>query len=166
MRILRTISLVRVGQASVTWGVLFAVVHAYWAAGGEAGMADPADTVAAQAYIAFIAALGLVGAAVAQALVVGPRRPALVVLARGGAVALLLGVVVGALRWLEDGGLGGDGVAGVAITLYFLLGGLLFARLGWALTPPRRASDRARRSSGGRPPRGPGPGGRWPATRG
>jgi hypothetical protein len=132
MRILRSINLVRVGQATVTWGVVFAVVHAYWAAGGEVGMGgEPADTIGAQAYIAFVAVLGLAGAAVARGVVRRSRR-ALVMLARAGAVALLFGVAVGTGRWLADGGLGGDGAAGVAITLYFLLGGLLFAWLGWA----------------------------------
>ncbi|HWM12533.1 MAG TPA: hypothetical protein VNO82_24445 [Solirubrobacteraceae bacterium] len=131
MRILRSISLVRVGHATVTWGVLFAVIHAYWAAGGAAGMGgEPADTAGVQAYIAFIALLGLGGAAVAHR-VVRDRRRALVLLARAGGVALLLGVVFGTGRWLADGGLGDDGAAGAVITAYFLLGGLLFAALGW-----------------------------------
>ena len=53
-------------------------------------------------------------------------------LARGGGVALLIGVVVGVSRWLVDGGLDGDGAAGVVTTVYFLLGGVLFSVLGWA----------------------------------
>ena len=131
MRILRTLTLVRLGQATVTWGVLFAVVHAYWAAGGAAGMnGEPADTAAAQAYIAFIALLGLAGAGVAYRLV-RERRRVLTLLARAGAAALLLGVAVGTLRWAVEGGLDDDGAAGVVTTLYFLVGGVLFAMLGW-----------------------------------
>ena len=60
---------------TATWGVLFAIVHAYWAAGGEAGMnGEPADTLGAQLYIAVIAVLGLVGAGVALGLADGPHR--------------------------------------------------------------------------------------------
>ena len=43
---------------------------------------------------------------------------------------LLLGVAVGVLRWLADGGLGDDGVGGVVITAYFFLGAVLFSLLG------------------------------------
>jgi hypothetical protein len=32
-----------VAGVTVAWGVIFAVVHAYWAAGGEAGMAGEPD---------------------------------------------------------------------------------------------------------------------------
>jgi hypothetical protein len=118
-------------RLTVSWALVFAGVHAYWAAGGTAGMnGDPADTPAAQAYIAFIALLGLLGAAVARGLVPGARR-----LARVGGVALLAGVVVGVGRWLVDGSLDGDGAAGVATTVYFLLGGVLFAVVGWARMP-------------------------------
>jgi hypothetical protein len=39
-------------------------------------------------------------------------------------------VAVGAGRWVADGSLTGDGVAGVATTLYFLAGGVLFSVLG------------------------------------
>jgi len=128
----------RVALLTTVWGVIFAVVHAYWAAGGAAGMnGDPADTPAAQAYIACIAALGLAGAAVAAGLARGSRRRALIVLSRIGGVALLLGVALGAGRWLADWSLDGDGAPGVAITLYFLLGGLLFSALGWRRQAPR-----------------------------
>jgi hypothetical protein len=75
MRLLKSLTLTRVGHVTAAWGVLFAVVHAYWAAGGAAGMnGEPADTLAVQSYIAFIAVLGLVGAAVAHGLVYG-RAP-------------------------------------------------------------------------------------------
>jgi hypothetical protein len=125
-------------QLTIAWGVIFALVHAYWAAGGAAGMnGDPADTLGAQLYIAFIAALGLAGAAVAGGLGRGSSRRLLIMLARIGGAALLLGVVVGTGRWLADWSLNGDGAEGVAITLYFLIGGLLFSALGW-----RRASSR------------------------
>jgi hypothetical protein len=125
-------NLARVARLTAVWGVIFAVVHAYWAAGGAAGMnGDPADTPGAQSYIALIAALGLAGAAVAGGLARGSRRGTLIVLARAGGAALLLGVVFGAGRWLADWSLDGDGAGGVVITLYFLLGGLLFSALGW-----------------------------------
>lgn len=52
-------------------------------------------------------------------------------LARVGGAVLLLGVAVGVLRWLADGGLGDDGVGGVVITAYFFLGAVLFSLLGW-----------------------------------
>lgn len=37
MRYLPSHKLVRIGNATAAWGVLFALVHAYWAAGGEVG---------------------------------------------------------------------------------------------------------------------------------
>jgi hypothetical protein len=136
---MRIMTLTRLGQITVAWSALFVVVHAYWAAGGEAGMnGDPADTIAAQSYIAFITVLGLLGGAVAHGFV-RKRRRTLVLLARAGGVALLLGVVVGTGRWLQDGGLNGDGAAGLAITLYFLLGGVLFSALGWRRESPGHA---------------------------
>jgi hypothetical protein len=132
----------RIGHLTVAWGLLFAIVHAYWAAGGEVGMnGDAADTLAAQLYIGFVAALGLTGAGVAIGLSTVGNPPAvqraLVLLARAGGAALLIGVAVGAGRWLADGSLGGDGAEGVAITLYFLLGGILFSVLGWRRVGPR-----------------------------
>ena len=106
--------------------------HAYWAAGGATGTnGDPADTIGAQSYIAVIALLGLAGAAVAGGLARDPGRRVLILLARAGAAALLLGVVFGSGRWLADWSLDGDGATGIAITVYFLLGGLLFSTVGW-----------------------------------
>ena len=142
MRLLKSLSLTRVGHVTVAWGVLFGVVHAYWAAGGAAGMnGDPADTLAVQSYIAFIAVLGLVGAAVAHGVVhgLGARvgRRTLILLARAGGAVLLVGVAVGTGGWLVDGSLNGDGAAGVVTTLYFLLGGLLLTSLGWRGDAPR-----------------------------
>lgn len=138
MRFIRPTNITRVAQFTAIWGVLFAVVHAYWAAGGETGMnGDPADTPAAQSYIAFIAVLGLVGAAVAAGLGRGSHRRVLIVLARAGGAALLVGVVFGTGRWLVDWSLDGDGAAGIVTTLYFLLGGLLFSTLGWTPRLPR-----------------------------
>jgi hypothetical protein len=132
----------RIGYVTAAWGLVFAIVHAYWAAGGEAGMnGDAADTLAAQLYIGFVAALGLTGAAVGIGLSVAGNPPAveraLVLLARAGGAALLIGVATGTGRWLADGGLGGDGAEGVAITLYFLLGAILFSVLGWRRVGPR-----------------------------
>ena len=122
-------SISRLGHLTAAWGALFAVVHVYWAAGGAAGMnGEPADTLAAQLYIAFIAVLGLAGAGVALGLVRDPR-PALTLLARIGGAALLLGVAVGTGRWLTQWSLEGDGAAGVVTTLYFLFGGVMFLKL-------------------------------------
>jgi hypothetical protein len=120
----------RTAHLTAAWALLFAIVHVYWAAGGEAGMnGEAAETAAEQAYVGFVAALGLAGAAVALALGRAPRRAALL-LARAGGAALLIGVAIGTGRWLAEGGLGGDGAEGVAITAYFLAGGLLFLALG------------------------------------
>jgi hypothetical protein len=119
----------RLAHLTAAWGVLFAVVHAYWAAGGAAGMnGDPADTLGAQLYIAVIALIGLASAGVALGLAQPPHRT-LTRLARVGGTALLLGVAVGTGRWLVSWSLNGDGVAGVITTLYFLLGGILFLAL-------------------------------------
>lgn len=136
---IRSIPSSLLARLTVAWGVLFAAVHFYWAAGGTAlgngGAADAAE----QVYIAFIAAVGLVGAAVGHGLEhdwgarVGRRR--LVLLARVGGAALLLGVAIGVGRWIGDGGVGDDGVSGVVITAYFLLGGVLFSALGRSSTP-------------------------------
>jgi hypothetical protein len=48
----------------------------------------------------------------------------------------LLGVAVGVGRWIASGTLGDDGTDGIAITAYFLLGGALFAALGWGEPRP------------------------------
>jgi hypothetical protein len=137
MRFLRSLNL---GVVTAAWGLLFAVVHVYWAAGGAVGMnGDPADTPGAQAYVAFIAVLGLAGAAVAYGLRRERAPRPLRLLARAGAGGLLLGVVFGTGRWVADGTLGDDGAAGVAITLYFLLGGMLFSALGWRSLRPSEA---------------------------
>ena len=109
-------------RITVAWGVVFALVHFYWAA------IEP--RLGAGLYIAFIAVLGLVSAVVAHRRL---RRLALL-----GAAALLLGVLVGTARWIADGSLNGDGVEGVVITAYFLLGSVLFARLGMREQPAPR----------------------------
>jgi hypothetical protein len=125
----------RLGLATALWGIVFAGFHFYWAAGGAAGMNEASPTLGESLYIAFIAVLGLAGAAVAYGLYrpwgahIG-RRP-LRLLARFGGLILLLGVAFGAGRWIADGSLGDDGAAGVVITAYFFLGGLLFSALGW-----------------------------------
>ena len=134
MAFLRTTNIARVARFTAVWGVIFAVVHFYWAAGGEGGASDGgADSLGAQGYIAFIAVLGLAGAAVAGGFARGSNHRTLVLLARAGGAALLLGVAVGTGRWLANWSLEGDGAAGIVTTLYFLLGGLLFSTLGWRL---------------------------------
>jgi hypothetical protein len=130
----RTLS--HLSAVTTAWSGLFAVVHLYWAAGGGLGMnGEPADTPGAQGYIAFIAALGLAGGAVAHGLAhgLGARvsHRTLVLLARAGGAALLLGVVVGTGRWLAEGSVEADGASGILITLYFLIGGVLFSTLAW-----------------------------------
>jgi hypothetical protein len=118
-------------RITVVWSIVFAVIHFYWAAGGSLGMnGEPADEAGAQLYIGFIAVIGLLAAVVAHR---GHRR-----LARIGGAALLAGVAAGTVRWLTDGGVGDDGVGGVIITLYFLLGGVLFTVLGWRPANVRR----------------------------
>jgi hypothetical protein len=132
----------RLASITAIWGVVFAVVHVYWAAGGDAGMTDDVSGPGAAAYVALIAVLGLLGAAVALGLdrpwgaLVGRRR--LRRLSRAGGIALLVGVAVGTGRWLAAGSLGDDGANGVAITAYFLLGAALFAALGWSKTESLR----------------------------
>jgi hypothetical protein len=130
------------------WAALFALVHFYWAAGGVAGMnGNPATTAPEQAYIGFVALLGLVGAFVAASFQRGgvattPRRR-VVLLARLGGGALLAGVVFGTGRWLAAGDLGDDGAAGVFTTAYFLVGGILFVargRLGGGPSTPARTT--------------------------
>jgi hypothetical protein len=125
--------------------VLFVAVHFYWAAGGTA-LGNGGDTDAAeQAYIGFIAAVGLLGAAVGHGFAhgwgarLGHRR--LTLLARAGGAALVPGVLIGVGRWLGDGGVGDDGVSGVVITAYFLLGGVLFSMLGWRRGPIPQLRD-------------------------
>lgn len=135
MSLIRSISFSLLARVTVAWGVLFAVVHFYWAAGGTALGNGGVTDAAAQAYIGFIAVVGLVGAAVAHGFVHGwgarLGRQRLTLLARAGGAVLLLGVLGGVGRWLGDGGIGDDGVPGVVITAYFLLGGALFSTLGW-----------------------------------
>lgn len=139
MPLIRSISLPLVARLTVAWGVLFAIVHFYWAAGGTAITNAGATDAAAQAYIGLIALVGLVSAAVAHGLVHdwGARlgRQRLTLLARAGGAALLLGVLGGVGRWLGQGGIGNDGVDGVVITAYFLLGSVLFSTLGWRRGP-------------------------------
>ena len=95
--------------------MLFAVVHVYWAAGGAAGMnGEPADTLAAQLYIAFTAISGWRGA---RRLRARPRpAPALTLLDLDGGAALLLARRRQRPR-LAQWSLEGDGAAGVVTTL-------------------------------------------------
>jgi hypothetical protein len=134
--------------AATVWGIVFAAVHFYWAAGGDGAIGTGGDSsLGASLYIAFIAALGLLSAGVARGLGehwgarVGRRR--LRALARSGSIALAIGVAVGAGRWIADGSLGDDGAGGVVITAYFLLGAALFAALGWLPRPSVYGSGRA-----------------------
>ena len=139
------ISIRRLGIVTAAWGIVFAGFHFYWAAGGGAAMDEGTLSLGDSLYIAFIAVLGLAGAAVAYGLYqpwgtrVG-RRP-LRILARFGGIILLVGVAFGVGRWIADGSLGDDGASGAVITAYFLLGGLLFSALGWH----RGASEQAPR---------------------
>jgi hypothetical protein len=65
-----------VARLTVAWGVLFAVVHFYWAAGGSAAMDDGgASDAAEQASIAFGAFLAGVGLTLAED-PLRDRRPA------------------------------------------------------------------------------------------
>ena len=74
MALLGSITYSLMARVTVAWALLFAAVHAYWVAGGAAGMnGEPADTPAAQSYIALITLLGLLGAAVASGVVPGSR---------------------------------------------------------------------------------------------
>lgn len=108
MPLIRSISLPLVARVTVEWGVLFAVVHFYWASGGTARNNAGATDAAAQTYIGFIALVGLLSAAVAHgfghdwAARLGRRR--LTLLARVGGAVLMLGVRGGVGRWLGDGG--------------------------------------------------------------
>lgn len=134
----------RVGVATSIWGVVFAVVHFYWAAGGSAGGQGGAGPgLAASLYIAFIAMLGLLGAVVAHGLSQpgGERRQRrrLVLLARAGGALLLAGVAVGVAQWIVTASIDAGGADGVVITAYFLIGGLLFSTLGWWREPARLA---------------------------
>jgi hypothetical protein len=45
-------------------------------------------------------------------------------------------VTFGAGSWVVEWSLSGDGATGIVITLYFLLGGLLFSTLGWRSGTP------------------------------
>src|SRR5215211_3772177 len=108
MQFLRRMNLARAAQLTTVWGVIFAVVHAYWAAGGAVGTnGDPADTPGAQSYIAFIAAVGLAGAAVAGGLARGSRRRTLIMLSRAGGAALLLGARMACARGRSASGANG-----------------------------------------------------------
>jgi len=146
---LTTALLRRASQATITWGIIFTVVHVYWAFGGGDGLNESGDaSLGASLYIGFIALLGLIGTIVAY----GLSQPAgddalqrrLHLLARTGGIALLLGVVVGVSNWIADGSIGDDGIAGIVITAYFLVGGALYTLLGWSDRglPARRPSPR------------------------
>jgi hypothetical protein len=125
----------RLSVITALWGIVFAGVHFYWAAGGTLANDPDTQNIAESFYIAFIAVLGLTGAAVARGLYepwgarIGRRR--LLLLARLGGILLFLGVLAGVSRWLADGSIGDDGAAGLVITTYFLLGALLFSAIAW-----------------------------------
>jgi len=106
-------------KITIAWSLVFALVHFYWAA--------TADGLGAQLYIAFIAVIGLASAVVAH------RHHTR--LAKLGGAALLLGVAVGTARWIAGDELG---AGGIVITLYFLIGGVLFSLLGWRPANVRR----------------------------
>ena len=106
-------SIRRLSVVTAFWGIVFAGFHFYWAAGGSTAMDERALTLGESLYIAFIAVLGLAGAAVAH----GLYQP--------------WGARIGHRRLRTLARLGDDGADGVVITAYFLLGGLLFSALGW-----------------------------------
>lgn len=147
-------------SVTVIWALVFALAHFCWAAGSEiAGYAADEDGLSTRAalYIAGVALVGLLGAAVAYGFQrSGNGRLAsrwLRRAARLGAVALLLGVALGSARWAVDGSLGDDGAGGVFITLYFLVGGLLYALLGWSRGNPHESAMRLNaKGSGARRP--------------
>jgi hypothetical protein len=144
----------RLGALTAVWGIVFAGFHFYWAAGGTLAHDPGGQSLADSLYIGFIALLGLAGAAVAHGLYrsSGARigRRCLRTLARLGGTLLVLGVAVGVGRWITDGSLGDDGADGVAITAYFLLGGVLFSALGWLRdASPRRGDARSTTPRGG-----------------
>jgi hypothetical protein len=148
------ISTRRLGAAAAVWGIVFAGFHFYWAAGGTLAHDPSGQSLADSLYITFIALLGLAGAAVAlgthQHWGIRIGYPRLRRLARLGGVLLILGVVVGVGRWIMDGSLGDDGAEGVVITVYFLLGGMLFSSLGWLgnASPLRGVSSTTPRGGG------------------
>jgi len=132
----------RLGYAIAAWGGIFAAVHFYWAAGGTAASAGPATEAAdgwVAAYIAFIALLGIaggtVGLAIARNGVLGVPRRVLFLLTRTGATVLLIGVGIAAIRVAAgtDEGWQESPTATAAITVYFLVGGLLYALAARAL---------------------------------
>jgi hypothetical protein len=61
------ISIRRLGIVTAVWGIVFAGFHFYWAAGGGAAY-EGTPSLGESLYIAFIAVLGLAGAAVAHGL--------------------------------------------------------------------------------------------------
>jgi hypothetical protein len=149
------ISTRRLGALTAVWGIVFAGFHLYWAAGGTIAHDPGGQSLADSLYIGFIAMLGLAGAAVAHGMNqswgarIGSHR--LRGLARLGGIFLILGVAVGVGRWITDGSLGHDGADGVAITAYFLLGGVLFSALGWlGNVSPRRGDASSTTPRGGR----------------
>ena len=138
------------GYAIAAWGGVFAAVHFYWAAGGTALSFSGSLDAGSAAYIAFIAVLGVIGGLVGVAIARAatrriPRRP-LLLLTRVGATLLLFGVAIAAIRlaagtdnsWTEHPS------STAAITLYFLAGGVLYARAARAV---QRADTIAARQS-------------------
>jgi hypothetical protein len=130
----------RVTTATIIWGIVFTIVHVYWAFGGGSGLShDGNASLGASLYVGFIALLGLAGTVVAYSLErpmgasIGVRQLRLI--ARIGGIALLLGVVVGVGRWIAAGSLGDDGIAGIVITAYFFVGGIFYVLLGWSNQP-------------------------------
>lgn len=145
----------RLGAVTAVWGIVFAGFHFYWATGGTLAHDPSGQGLTDSLYIGFIALLGLTGAGVAHGLYrpwgAGVGRHRLRLLARLGGTLLILGVAVGVGRWIADGSLGPDGADGVAITAYFLLGGVLFSALGWVgNVSPRRGDASSTTPRGGR----------------
>ena len=135
----------RWGYAAAGWAAAFAVVHLYWALGGELGLAEsagrrladerPAAFVLGGLYgvgLALLVAAAL-GAALARLRITGRRR-LLPLLGAGVAAVLLARAVVVEVLLLADPGYGGGAISAAqrwwALVLWnpwFLLGGITFA---------------------------------------
>jgi hypothetical protein len=138
---LSAVSTRRLGAVTAAWGIAFAAVHVYWAAGGTIAYDSNGQSGFDSLYIGFVALIGLASAAIAlglcQAWGIRVGRNRLRLLARAGGTLLGLGVALGVGRWVVQASIGDDGADGVAITAYFLVGSVLFSALGWLGLSPR-----------------------------
>ena len=136
----------RWGQLAAGWSLIFAVVHVFWAVGGETGLASSAGEALAASRPAWFVAVGLWGTAALLLLVGGigvaaagagstvhSRRWAKVGAGLIAAVLLLRSVGVEVLLVSDAGGVAeavGRGERDASLWVWnpwFLLGGVLFA---------------------------------------